>query len=404
MPARYMRLYGLFWDVVSLLVFSSAAISLILSNLDALTWREWVAAALCLGQAGLYVGLIALGGWPLTRWRINTYFVLGLAMWVVACWLNPLPFWLGFTYFGQMYGLLPPLATLPGTAVVLAFALVIVGDWQLANIPLGAAIGFGFAWLSGASIYLFIFSISRTSQERAKLIAQLEAAQRQLEATREREAELAALRERERLARDLHDSLGHALVTLSVQLEAVQRLYKVDPERASAQVDELKTLTRKSMEDLRRSLDGLRTPGLADQPLQAALQSLCVETGQRLKAEVNCSITGEVEMLTPVMAETIWRAAQEALVNVGKHANARQVTLTLTVQREAVTLHIADDGTGFKPGDENRPGHYGLRGMRERVEGLGGTIRLANGDGAAAGASIEITLPLIAQQTRLAGT
>ncbi len=404
MPARYMRLYGLFWDVVSLLVFSSAAISLILSNLDALTWREWVAAGLYLGQAGLYVGLIAFGGWPLARWRINAYFVLGLAMWVAACWLNPMPFWVGFTYFGQMYGLLPPLAILPGTAVVLAFTLVIVGDWQPANIPIGAAIGFGFAWLSGASIYLFIFSISRTSQERAKLIAQLEAAQRQLEATREREAELAALRERERLARDLHDSLGHALVTLSVQLEAVQRLYKVDPEQASAQVDELKILTRKSMEDLRRSLDGLRTPGLADQPLQAALQSLCVETGQRLKVEVNCSITGEVETLTPVMAETIWRAAQEALVNVGKHANAKRIDLDLSMRGNTVVLHIADDGPGFKPGDENRPGHYGLRGMRERVEGLGGTIRLSNGAGAAAGASIEITLPLITQQTRLAGT
>jgi signal transduction histidine kinase len=382
---------------VSLLVFSSAAISLILSNLDALTWREWTAAALCLGQAGLYIGLIAFGGWPLARWRIYTYFGLGLAMWVVACWLNPLPFWLGFTYFGQMYGLLSPVMMLPGTAAVLALTLFIISDWQVARIPLGAAIGFGFAWVSGASIYVLIFNISRTSEERAKLITQLEAAKHQLEAARERDAELAALRERERLARDLHDSLGHALVALSVQLEAVQRLYKIDPERASAQIDELKTLTRTSMEDLRRSLDGLRAPGLGDQPLRTALQSMCVETGQRLKAEVNCSITGEVDGLTPVMAETIWRATQEALTNVSKHANAHRVDVTLTVRGESVTLKIADDGPGFRPGDENRPGHYGLRGMRERVEGLGGTLRLAKGDGGLGGAAVEINLPLIAQ-------
>ena len=93
-------------------------------------------------------------------------------------------------------------------------------------------------------LYLFIYAIIRTSRERAKLITKLETAQKELELARQRDTELATLQERERLARDLHDSLGHTLVALSVQLEAVQRLYKVDPERASAQVDELKTLTR----------------------------------------------------------------------------------------------------------------------------------------------------------------
>ena len=81
--------------------------------------------------------------------------------------------------------------------------------------------------------------------------------------------------------RDLHDSLGHALVALSVQLEAVQRLYAVDPAGAAAQVDAMKDLTRASMAELRRALEGLRTPGLGDRSLRQALHALSHEVGER---------------------------------------------------------------------------------------------------------------------------
>jgi signal transduction histidine kinase len=316
-------------------------------------------------------------------------------MWAIAGWLNPEIYWLGFTYFGQMYGVLPPRAALTGTALVLAITVMTIVGWRWSDSIWGIGLGFTFMWLSGGAIYLFIFAISRTSRERAALIVQLEAAKSELEAARERDAELAALRERERLARDLHDSLGHALVAVSVQLEAIQRLYKVDPERASGQVEELKILTRKSMEDLRYSLEGLRAPGLGDVSLRDALQALCVETGQRINAEVSCSVTGEVDSLTPAVAETLWRAAQEALTNAGRHANARHVQVSLDVKGEAATLKIADDGVGLTPGYESRPGHYGLRGMRERVEGLGGTLGVRNGDGA--GTVVEVYLPLFAK-------
>jgi signal transduction histidine kinase len=316
-------------------------------------------------------------------------------MWAVGGLLNPEAYWLGFTYFGQMYGVLPPRIALPGTALVLAITVMTIAGWRWDEGIWGIGLGFSFMWLSGGAIYLFISAISRTSRERAALIVQLEAAKSELEAARERDAELAALRERERLARDLHDSLGHALVAVSVQLEAIQRLYKVDPERASSQIEELKILTRKSMEDLRRSLDGLRASGLGDVPLREALQALCVETGQRINVEVNCSITGEVGSLTPAVAEALWRAAQEALTNVGRHANARHVQVTLDVRGDAATLKIVDDGVGLTPGDESRPGHYGLRGMRERVEGLGGMLGVKNGDGA--GTVVEVYLPLFAK-------
>jgi len=125
---------------------------------------------------------------------------------------------------------------------------------------------------------LFIHRLVVTSAERAKLIQQLQAAQRELEAAHQREAEISVLRERERLARDLHDSLGHGLVTLNVQLEAAQRLYTVDPAKASALMEEMKNLTRTSMEQLRRSLAGLRTPGLGDRALKGAIEELGVKS------------------------------------------------------------------------------------------------------------------------------
>ncbi len=313
-------------------------------------------------------------------------------MWGLACWLDPFTWWLGFTYFGQMFGLLPLQAVIPGTAIVTFLIALITSDWNLRQIPLGAVIGFTFQWLTGIALYLFIYNIIRTSRERAKLITKLESAQKELEIAHQRDTELATLQERERLARDLHDSLGHALVALSVQLEAIQRLYKVDPERASAQVDELKTLTRTSMDDLRRSLAGLRTPGLGERRLSDALQALSVDAGQRAHLAIACHIHDDANQLSPAHAETLWRVAQEALANIERHAAAHSVQLQLNITSNAALLSIQDDGRGLPPDAEKQPGHYGLRGMRERVEGLGGTLTLT---GNSNGSRVDVKLPIL---------
>jgi signal transduction histidine kinase len=178
------------------------------------------------------------------------------------------------------------------------------------------------------------------------------------------------------MARDLHDGLGHSLVALSVQLEAVQRLYPVDPARASAQIDDMKRLTRDSMAELRRTLDALRTPGLGDQSLREALESLCAALATRSGIEVSWVVGDDVD-LPPAVAEAVWRVAQEALANVERHAVATSARLVLETQPDAVVLTVSDDGRGLPPDAETRPGHYGLRGMRERVEGLGGTLTLS---------------------------
>lgn len=391
--ARHLRLYGRFWDVVSIAIFSIATLYVLADNGSALTWRHWAVAGLTAAQGVLYAFAIARRGWPISNRWLALYFIGGISLWVTAGLIEPLMWWVGMTYFGQMFGLLPARAVIVGTLAVSLLIILYASGWDVTRITPGMLFGFGFQWLGGMAVYLFITSIIRTSEERGRLVAKLEAAQRELQAAREKEVELAALRERERLARDLHDSLGHALVAMTVQLEAIQRLYRVDPERGSAQVEALKDLTRRNMAELRRSLDGLRASGLGERKLSEALPALCVETGQRAGLEINCQVAPETDTLSPALAETIWRAAQESLTNVEKHARARRVSLDLSLQPAATTLRVADDGSGIQPGAELQRGHYGLRGMRERVEGLGGSLTLTAPAGG--GTRVEVRLPVI---------
>jgi len=248
-----------------------------------------------------------------------------------------------------------------------------------------------FAWLMLA---FFIARAVVTSAQRGRLILELQAAKRELELARDRELELAALRERERLARDLHDNLGHALVTLTVQLEAAARLQATDPSRVAPLLGELQTLTRSSMADLRRSLANLRTPGLGERPLAESLQTLCREAGQRLGANIDCQVAEDAAAVPPAVAEVLWRVAQEGLTNIEKHAHAQRVEVKLTRQPREVVLRVGDDGTGLPPGAGNKPGHYGLRGLRERVEGLGGVFSVAAAP--VSGTCIEARIPVIA--------
>lgn len=395
LPARQMGLYVTFWHIIYL------------GLLALLLWDTWAGATpadlgrpalitlLAAGQVGLYLWNFVLNArWPLPAWRMAVYFGGSIALWLLQWRLDPEYQWFGMTYFGQMLGLLPPLAALPGSlglfilVVIVHPGLTLTWGALLSERVLSPLLG----WAGAAAVYLFIYFISRTSAARGQLVAELRAAQAELQAARARDTELAALRERERLARDLHDSLGHALVAVSVQLEAIQRLYRVDPDRAHAQVDTLKGVTRAATDELRRSLAGLRAPGLGDRPLADALRTLAVATGQQHNLEVACHIDPAAGQLAPAVAEALWRVAQEALTNTARHAQARRVELRLTVTPAAAELRVSDDGRG-RPEDLAAPGagHYGLLGLRERVEGVGGALTVS----AAGGVTVSAVIPLL---------
>lgn len=380
--------YGWFWAVVTLLMFVWA---FIITFSDGRPYA-WPIAVMLVIQMALYVRAIVLNKWPVPNRWLAAYFIPGPILWVIISWLNPDLWWMGMMYFGQMWGCLPPKAALPGTAVVVAGVILSTYGWRsFEHIQPGEIVGFAFGWAGMAAVYLWFTQVIRSSEERARLIRELEAANHELVIARERENDLAALRERERLARDLHDNLGHALSVMIVQLEAIQRLYRVDPERGSEHIDSLKTLTRQSMDDLRRSLDGLRAPGLGERQLVEAVQDLTVSVSQRAGIAVQCQVDPAVSALNPALAETVWRVTQEALANVEKHAHARSAEVCVSREPQNVRIVIADDGIGL-PGDaEARRGHYGLRGLRERVEGLGGTLTLER---LSPGSRVEARLPV----------
>jgi signal transduction histidine kinase len=360
-------------------------------------WTDIALLGLVVVQVTLYLWLFAVpshtGRWP-HKGALAFYFVASAVVFFAECRLERAFQWAVGAYMGQLLAL-PWRVSLPATVALFAgFFLSSFGWSGLSRLTPWEWIALGGGFAAWTGLALFLHRALATSSERGKLILELEAAKRELERARERDAELAVLQERERLARDLHDSLGHSLVTLTVQLEAAQRLVATDSARAATLLAEMQKLTRTSMEDLRRSLANLRAAGLGDRPLGEALQTLCADARQRSGATVECELADGANQLPTRVAEVVWRVAQESLKNAEKHARANTIHVTLNLESKEVLLRVRDDGIGLPPGAESKPGHYGLRGLRERVEGLGGTFTAATPE--ATGTLIEVRIPLIA--------
>jgi len=198
--------------------------------------------------------------------------------------------------------------------------------------------------------------------------------------------ELATTKERNRLAREIHDSLGHYLTVVNVQIGAAQAILELDRQRALDHLSNAQALTQEGLAEVRRSVAALRASPIESRPLPEALAKLAEQwnaAGLRAKFVV----TGITRPLTPQANLTLYRAAQEALTNVGKHAHASSVELHLDYSDEhLIRLRIKDDGLGSANSEDG----FGLLGVRERVQLLNGTVHVRAG--AAQGFSIEVEL------------
>jgi two-component system NarL family sensor kinase len=209
----------------------------------------------------------------------------------------------------------------------------------------------------------------------------------------ERSARLGAVEERNRLAREIHDTLAQNLTATGLQIESAEALLETnsDPERVRAALDRALSLTHSNLDEARRAVLDLRASPLEDRPLPEALKSLVdrweAETGipARFKA-VNGS-----RPLPPGVEAALYRVGGEALNNVARHAEASRVTIRLVSTPEAVNLLVEDDGRGFDP-SRVPEGRHGIVGMRERVEMLGGALRVESGP--EGGTRVEAKVPL----------
>jgi signal transduction histidine kinase len=207
----------------------------------------------------------------------------------------------------------------------------------------------------------------------------------------ERSQQLAVLEERNRLARELHDSVTHALFSISLISQALPTLLERDIARARERIDRLNELSRGALAEMRALIFELRPAALEEQGLAVALTRHTDAFQSREGVAVDLQIQGERRLPNPI-EEAVFRVAQEALNNVAKHARATRVTVRLTIDAAAVELVIRDDGCGFDPKllpAERRT--LGLTSMRERASLLGGACTLESAAGQ--GTTMRLWLP-----------
>jgi DNA-binding NarL/FixJ family response regulator/signal transduction histidine kinase len=200
----------------------------------------------------------------------------------------------------------------------------------------------------------------------------------------ERARELAASDERNRLAREIHDTLAQSLIAVSMELDAIDRRLRDDPAHVAGLVNHARGLAHRAVEEARHAIWRLRPASLERQSLAEALAAevTSLEQGGAVVEGV-CTIQGECRPVAAEVEAAVFRITQEALSNVRKHARARRVRVVLAYGDRSLRLLIEDDGRGFDPNAPVRPGDggFGIEGMRQRAALVGGDIELDSSPG-----------------------
>jgi signal transduction histidine kinase len=234
-----------------------------------------------------------------------------------------------------------------------------------------------------------IAELAQANQRMEEMMAENTGLQAQL-LTQAREA--GAGDERQRMAREIHDTLAQGLTGIITQLEAAQQTAQ-DAER-ERRIDNAKRLARDSLAEARRSVQALRPQALEDSRLPDALAEEAARWTATSGVPAEVRTTGEPRALHPEVEVTVLRVEQEALANVAKHAAASHAWVTLSYMEDVVTLDVRDDGAGFaQPGEKNGAGGFGLIAMRQRVNRLAGQLEIESEPGA--GTAVSASLPAI---------
>jgi signal transduction histidine kinase len=247
----------------------------------------------------------------------------------------------------------------------------------------------------GGYLFFGVFSASAARAELAQkesqiLLQDLREAHEKLQAYTAQAEELAVSEERNRLSREMHDTLGHRLTVAIVQLEGAKRLVKENPDKAEQIVGTVHEQMRAALSELRSTVATLREPLQSDISLKSALRALGENFQAATEIQVEMAFAYKLPDFPDEYRVAIYRAAQEALTNVQRHAKADKVRMTLGIVDDEINLSLRDNGIGL-PDHADKLG-FGLRGIQERAAQLGGRMQLTpNPEG---GAQICICLPL----------
>lgn len=235
--------------------------------------------------------------------------------------------------------------------------------------------------MSAGVFFVALFAQMRLNEQQARerverLMVDLEKANAELAVYATQAEELAMTQERNRLAREIHDSLGHTLTIVNVQIEAAKVVMSSEPERALDALNKAQELARKGLTQVRESVASLRESPVSNRPLSEAIRPL-VQEAQSTGIVTEFKVVGKPQTLENKVALALYRAAQEGLTNVCKHARASRVDVLLDFQPSQVRLEVKDNGVGAT----ETTGGFGLLGIRERMQLLGGELEIRTGAG-----------------------
>jgi len=354
--------------------------------------RQWVILGLCSIWVIWYV---ALGAPSLvageTRWRARIYVAGAILLASGIAWLVPEISWSSFILIPQIFATLHRIgeAAIAVAVLMIAYAgaLIFPGEvtgsqrWALV---IGLLVSFGFAVIIG----MWISGIVVQSTQRAGLIDELENARAEL-AVLSHDSGVAA--ERERLSREIHDTLAQGFTSIVMLLEAAEATLDRDPAKARDHLTLARTAARENLAESRSLIAALSPPTLREQGLVGALHRLTERLGAEM-AGISTSMTveGQERQLSPATEVVLLRAAQEALTNVRKHSSAQRVAVTLDFDEQATTtLTVRDDGCGFAA--DAADGGFGLHGMRSRVADIDGALTVSSAPGG--GTTVRVCVP-----------
>jgi len=318
------------------------------------------------------------------------------AVWLVLLVLSADGVWVAFPlYFLQLH-LLPRRAALPAVAVTALAAISAFASHQgsfSAAMAIGPALGAAVA----VAVVWGYQALYRESEQRRRLIEELTATRADLAQAQHTAGVLA---ERERLAREIHDTLAQGLSSIQLLLRAAERALPGQPDIATRHVNQARQAAVDNLAEARRFVAALTPPALEGTTLADALERLCATTSTRHRITARLHLTGSPAPLPTAHEVAVLRIAQSALANTIRHAHAGTAEITLGYLGDQVTVDVVDDGTGFDPDRLPAPdpesGGFGLAAMRARVHALGGTLTIEStpGHGTSLAARLPLTPPI----------
>lgn len=380
-PLRALRV-GLHALVVGLLVIVVARSQ---ARADHVTAVTWVGLVFLLAYAAGALVLLR----HLSRPAESAWVLVVALVWAALLWTTADAVWLAFPLFFLFLHFLPRALGLVMVGVATAAAIAAYGihDGLTPASVIGPLIGAGVA----VGTVLAYEALLRESRERQRLIDDLTATRNSL-ARHEREA--GAHAERERLAREIHDTVAQGLASVQLLLRAAERDVATDPEAASRRIGQACETAQTNLDEARRLVRALPPPGLERGSLADALREVASGATARGDLAVDVQVSGEEQELPEAIAAALLRIGQSAIANAVEHSRGHRASATLTYMDDEVVLDVVDDGTGFDPSqvrsDDN--GGYGLSVMRARAHALGGRLSVESRQGA--GTAVAATFPL----------